>query len=226
MKTKILLVGCALVCISMPVLAQQDQSVDQDQDVQASEEDSNRERSENRGRERHDHRDRHDENFNYSYLELSSLGYDMDVCGIDIEPDGYKLKLSLSLGDSLFGVVDRRRTDGKLAGANYEFDTEGYGFGLRGDSWFASYTYNTWDVGNAEFDVDTIRLGFRNNWTDRLEFNASYSWNNIEDADNDDGFQAGFAYELFDGVELIAEYETIGGHLDIDYFSAGVRLNF
>ena len=134
-------------------------------------------------RERHSH-----DKLSYSFIEVSSLEYDMDIGGVDIEPDGYKVKLSVSLGDSLFGVIDRKKSDGKLGLADYDFDTEGYGFGLRGDSWFASYTYNTWDAGNDEFDVDTIRVGFRNMWTERLEFNASYSWNNIEDADNDDGF--------------------------------------
>ena len=29
----------------------------------------------------------------YSYFEASYLGYDMDVGGVDTEPDGYKLKL-------------------------------------------------------------------------------------------------------------------------------------
>tara|TARA_R110002073_G_scaffold122038_1_gene264994 strand:- start:1190 stop:1783 length:594 start_codon:yes stop_codon:yes gene_type:complete len=162
----------------------------------------------------------------YSYLEISSIGYDMDFAGIDVEPDGYKLKLSLALGDSLFGVIDRSDSDGKFAGSNYDFDTQGYGFGLRGDSWFASYTYNTWELSGNEFDVDTIRVGFRNDWTDRLEFNASYSWNNIEDADNDDGFQVGFLYRLGGNFHLVAEYETIGGDLDIDILSAGIRMTF
>jgi len=150
----------------------------------------------------------------------------MDINGIDIEPDGYKVELSVSLGDSLYGIVDRKKSDEKLGLADYNYDTEGYGFGLRGDSWFASYTYNTWDMGNDEFDVDTIRVGFRNMWTEHLEFNASYTWNNIEDADNDDGFQVGFAYHMTDRFHLVADYETIGGHLDIDYVSIGLKFNF
>ena len=161
----------------------------------------------------------------YSYLVASSLEYDMDIAGIDVEPDGDKLKLSLSLGDSLFGVIDRQRSDGKFAGLDYDFDTEGYGFGFHGDSWYASYTYNIWDFDNNEFDVDTISLGFRDMWTDRLEFNASYSWNDIENADNEDGFQLGFAYELWEQLHLVADYETIGGHLDIDSVSVGVRFD-
>ena len=163
---------------------------------------------------------------NYSYLEFSSIGYDMDIAGIDVEPDGYKMKLSLALGDSLFGVIDRSSAEGKFSGAEYDFDTEGYGFGLRGDSWFASYTYNTWELRGNEFDVDIIRVGFRNDWTERLEFNASYSWNNIEDADNDDGFQVGLVYRLGGNFHLVAEYETIGGNLDIDRLTAGVRITF
>lgn len=173
-----------------------------------------------------DHDRGHDQGLSYSYLEFSSLEYDMDFFGIDTEPDGYKLDLSVSLGDSLFGIIERNKTDGKLGTSSFDFDTEGYGFGFHGDSWYASYTYNTWDIDNIEFDVDTIRVGFRNMWTDNLEFNASYSWNNIEDADNDDGFQIGFVYQLFNNFHLTTRYETIGGNLDIDYLTAGVRVSF
>ncbi|NKB32518.1 MAG: hypothetical protein GKR91_05410 [Pseudomonadales bacterium] len=166
------------------------------------------------------------DDFSYSYIEISSLGYDMDVNGIDIEPNGYKAELSVSLGDSLFGIIDRKKSDERFLGGNYDFDTEGYGFGFRGERWFASYTYNNWDMDNNEFDVDTVRLGFRNMWTDRLEFNASYSWNNFEDLDSEDGFQAGFAYHFTDSFHLVADYETIGGHFDIDYVSIGLKLSF
>jgi len=206
MKIKLLIAACSLCLTSTMALAQDDTQTREEKDEQ---------------RQQHS-----GQKMNYSFIEVSSLQYDMDIGGVDIEPDGYNLNLSLSLGDSLFGVVDRKRSDGSFAGADYDFDTEGYGFGLRGDSWFASYTYNTWEMGNTEFDVDTIRLGFRDQWTKNLEFNASYSWNNIEDADNDDGFQVGLAYSISDSFDLIAEYETIGGHFDIDYVSAGIRLNF
>ena len=171
--------------------------------------------------------DDNDSSPSYSFIEYSALEYDIDVSGMNIDPDGYKLKLSVELGDSLFAMVDRIETDGHLGNNSFDFDTEGYGIGLRGDSWYGSYSYNTWDLGNNEFDVDTIRLGFRNYWIkDRLEFNASYSWNNIEDADNDDGFQVGFVFLLTDIIHITAEYETIGGDLDIDYVSVGLRLSF
>lgn len=169
---------------------------------------------------------RHHQHLSYSYIEASFLEYDMDIGGMDIEPDGRQIELSVSLGDSLFGVIDRKKSDGNFGGSDYDFDSEGYGFGFHGESWFASYTYNTWELGNDEFDVDTIRLGFRNQWTERIEFNASYTWNNIEDADNDDGFQVGFAFEIANNLHIIADYETIGGHFDIDAVSAGLRLSF
>lgn len=169
---------------------------------------------------------RHNNDINWSYLKASSLEYDMDIFGVDVKPDGYRLDLSLELGDSFYGILDRSRTDGNFRGTNYSFDTAGYGFGFHGDRWYASYTYNTWEFDRSEFDVDTIRVGFRRNWTDRLEFNASYSWNNIEDADNDDGFQLGLAYELWDELALTFDYETIGGELDIDYYAVGVRFGF
>lgn len=169
---------------------------------------------------------RHHNDFNWSHLKASSLEYDMDILGVDAEPDGYDLELSLELGDSFYGILDRSRADGKLGGIEHSFDTSGYGFGFHGDRWFASYTYNTWEFDRSEFDVDTIRVGFRRNWTERLEFNASYSWNNIEDADNDDGFQLGLAYELWEELALTFDYETIGGDLDIDYYAVGVRFGF
>lgn len=202
MKTRMLLLACAFMALSV-------------QTAIAAEDEESRSN-------RHEHR-----NVSWSYIEASSLGYDLDVAGVDIEPDGYKLKLSLELGDSLYGVIDRGRAEGSFAGSDYDFDTEGYGFGFHGDSWFASYTYNTWDFDNNEFDVDTLRVGFRNMLSERLEFNASYSWNAIEDADNEDGFQLGFAYQLFwDDVSFTTEYETIGGHLDVDYLTFGLRFDF
>ncbi len=76
----------------------------------------------------HDHRD---QTPSCSYLKFSSIGYDMDFGGIEVEPDGYRMKLSLALGDSLFGVIDRSNSDGEFTGSKYDFDTEGYGFGLR-----------------------------------------------------------------------------------------------
>ena len=162
----------------------------------------------------------------WTYIEASFLEYDMEPGGIDTDLEGYKLKLSLDFGGGLFGILERTKTDGKLARSDFDFDTEGYGFGFRSEQWYASYTYNTWDLDGNEFDVDTIRVGIRNRLTDNLEFNASYSWNNIEDADNDDGFQFGIAYKLQKGVFFVAEYETIGGNLDIDYLSAGFRFSF
>ena len=85
---------------------------------------------------------------------------------------------------------------------------------------------NTWGLSNSEVDVDTLRLGFRDNWTDRLEFNARYCWNSIKGADNDDGFQVGFLYGSRGSSHLVAEYETIGGDLAIDTLTAGIGLIF
>ena len=97
----------------------------------------------------------------------------------------------------------------------------------RGDSWFASYSYNTWEPGRDSFDVNSLRVGFRNYIIqDRLELNASYSWNDIEDADNDDGFQVGFVFELTELLHVTLEYDTIGGDQAFDYMSLGLRLSF
>jgi hypothetical protein len=167
-----------------------------------------------------------DDSPSYSYVEISAIDYDVDIDGIDSEPDGEKLKLSVELGSSLFAFVDRVDTDGSYFGGSFDLEKQGYGFGLRGDSWYASYSYNTWELGNHEFDVDTLRLGFRNYLTQNIEFNASYGWNNIEDTDNDDGFQVGFVFELTDVIHLTAEYESISGDLDVDYASVGIRLSF
>ena len=161
-----------------------------------------------------------------SHFEVSHLEYDMNAGGIHAEPHGYRLNLSVNLTDSFYAVVDRKSTSEKRPGPDYDFETEGYGFGFHGDAWYASYTYNTWDVGGNEFDVNTVRLGFRRHVTNYLEFNASYSWNDFDDADNHDGFQVGLAVRLTDNFKLVTEYETIGGKRDVDYFSAGVRLTF
>lgn len=164
--------------------------------------------------------------FAYSYIEVSSLDHGMDLNGSATDPDGNSFELSLALGDSFFGILDRKRTSGDQFGSGFDFDTDGYGFGLRGDSWFASYTYNTWDLNNAEFSVDTLRIGFRDRWSDNLEFNASYTWNDFEGFNNENGFQVGFAYNIFSNFDLVAGYETLGGDFDLDTVSLGIRFNF
>jgi hypothetical protein len=47
----------------------------------------------------------------------------MDFDGIDVETDGYKVKLPLVLGDGLFCVIDSSNSGGNFAGENYDFDT-------------------------------------------------------------------------------------------------------
>ena len=93
-------------------------------------------------------------------------------------------------------------------------------------SWFASYTYNTWDLNNTQFDVDTIRVGFRDKWSDNFEFSASYTWNDFEGFDNENGFQVGLAYKISSSFDLVADYETISGDFNLDTVSFGIRLNF
>ncbi len=162
----------------------------------------------------------------YSYFETSFLEYNMDVGGVGAEPHGSKLELSVELGDSLYALASRNNTRGTRGGSDFDFDTEGYGFGIRGRRWFASYTFNTWDMDGNDSDVETLRIGLRRHLADRLEFNASYAWNTIEDAANDDGFQVGFVFSATENLHLTTSYETIGGDHDLDYLSAGVRLTF
>lgn len=167
-----------------------------------------------------------DHQVKWAYLKGASLEYDVNYQGINVEPDGYKAQLALTFGDHLFGVLERSSTDNAALGIEYDFETEGYGFGYHWNSWFASYTYNSWELNNIDFDVDTLRVGFRDKWSERFEFNASYSWNDIDGAENEDGYQIGLAYELWDDVNVTADWETIGGLLDLDGFSLGLRLDF
>lgn len=162
----------------------------------------------------------------YSYVQADYLKHDLSLARQDTEPDGYNLELSLALGDHLFAVVDRRKAEGTFDGFDFDFDTQGYGFGFHGRKWYASYTYNTWDLGSDEFDIDTLRFGIRNQLTEHIELNASYAWNDVEGADDDDGFQVGLVFKVADHVSLTTEYETIGGDLDIDSWTAGLRISF
>jgi hypothetical protein len=68
-----------------------------------------------------------------------------------------------------------------------------------------------------------LRFGIRRQLTDQLELNA---WNNVEDGDDGDGFQVGLAFKLADHVSRTTEYETIGGDLDIDSWTASLRVSF
>ncbi len=216
MGIKPLVTGFIFLFISSGILASEEQERADGSNAQESDERSHRE---NRRRERK-------REFSYSYIEVSSLDHGMDLGGVGADPDGHKFELSLAFGDSFFGVLDRQRTNGDLNGSGFDFDTDGYGFGFRGDSWFASYTYNTWDLNNTEFDVDTIRVGFRDRWFDSFEFSASYTWNDFEGFDNEDGFQVGLAYKISSNFDLFADYETIGGDFDLDTVSLGIRFNF
>lgn len=171
-------------------------------------------------------KDDDDRDVEWAYLKGASLEYDVNYQGIDVQPEGYKAQLSLSFGDHIFGVLERSSTDNDALGVSYDFETEGYGFGYHWTSWFVSYTYNNWELNNFDFDVDTLRVGFRDKWSDRFEFNASYSWNDIDGAENEDGYQIGIAYELWDDFNVTADWETIGGLLDLDGFSLGLRLDF
>ena len=71
--------------------------------------------------------------FSYSYIEVSFIDHGIDLNGAGADSDGSKFELSLALGDSLFGILNRANTDGDQFGAGFDFDTEGYGFGFRGD---------------------------------------------------------------------------------------------
>ena len=85
------------------------------------------------------------------------------------------------------------------------------------------------DLAVDEFDIDTLRFGIRRQLTDQLELNARYAWNDVEDGDDGDdgdGFQVGLAFKLADHVSITTEYETIGGDLDIDSWTAGLRVSF
>jgi hypothetical protein len=211
MGIKSLVLGFACLAFSSGVLAIEEQTNDDESKAQENEESSKRESR---------------DDFSYSYIEVSFIDHGIDLNGAGTEPDGSKFELSLSLGDSLFGILNRTRSNDDQFGSGFDFDTEGYGFGFRGDSWFASYTYNTWELNNVEFDVDTIRVGFRNKWSDNFEFSASYTWNDFEDFDNENGFQVGLAYKISSKFDLVADYETLSGDFNLDTVSLGIRLNF
>ena len=62
---------------------------------------------------------------------------------------------------------------------------------------------------------------------DRGNWDGNFAGENYdEDADNNDGFQVGVMYRPGGIFYLVAEYETIDGGLDIDTFTAGIRLIF
>lgn len=218
MDIKSLILGPALLVLSTGILASEQQESEGGNNAQDS--------GERNHRESRKHDRNRDFSFSYSYIEVSSIDHGMDLNGASADPDGNKFELSLAFGDSFFGILDRKRTSGGQFGSDFDFDSDGYGFGFRGDSWFASYTYNTWDLDNAEFDVDTLRFGFRNRLSDNFEFSASYTWNDFEGFDNENGFQVGLAYKISSSFDLIADYETIEGDFDLDTVSLGIRLNF
>lgn len=164
----------------------------------------------------------------YSFVEVGYTSYDLDELG---DATGFKLAGSAALGENFFVMADMNSTSGDYQGFDYDFDKTGYGFGIKsdtasGNSWFASYSFNTFDVEGEDFDIDTLRLGLRSQVSDTFELSVSLTSNDVEGEERENGYQFGAVYSFSDSVKFTFDYDTIAGDVDMTNTSFNVRWTF
>jgi hypothetical protein len=161
----------------------------------------------------------------YSFAEV---GYtSMSFAEADV--DGIRLKASFPLSDYFFIAADYSNLSG-----DFDLTTPSFAYGMKSDfnnggSFFASYAFSTWDFGSVgDFDVDTLRLGYRHMVNQMFEINGSVTSNDF-DGETESGYQLGFAFEINDSMQLVMDYEIINIDVldfDIDTIDFGFRISF
>jgi len=176
-----------------------------------------------------------EERLSYSYAEL---GYNQIELNDGAETSGYNFKTSIAINQNFFVLADINNTSGDINVDNtgkVNFDLEstekGYGFNsdqVDGSSWYISKTKTnlTNDTVEGEYEVKTIRLGLRSLTSNQLEFNASYTQNDIEDSPDESGYQLGMVYKMSETLHFVADYETLDGDFGFDSITISVRNNF
>ena len=156
----------------------------------------------------------------YNYLEAAVV--EMDT-GTTI--DGFRAEVGLALGDFFFAEYHRQELSEETALLDFTFDIEGFGIGFRAGSIFASFSQDTWDVIGVESEVDIVRAGVRHTWNNGFELSASYSLNEFEAGNEENGYQVGLAYRFIDNLDIFVDFETLDG-LDYETLMVGLRLSF
>ena len=163
---------------------------------------------------------------NYTYMEAAYIVFDDS----DFEAKGLKLKGSIEVSDYFFAVVDYSETNGNIGNLDVDFSTKGYGVGAKtdlgfDDSFFISYTFNTWNLEtvSSDIDVDTLRVGYRRNLSKNLELNASYTSNRIETTQKESGYSFGAVYYVSDDIQMTFDYDIVD---KLKILSIGARVSF
>jgi len=162
----------------------------------------------------------------YTFLEVAYTTFDDS----GFEAKGLKLKGSVEISDYFFAVVDYSETKGDIGNVDVDFSTKGYGIGAKADlgfddSFFISYTFNTWSLEtvSSDIDVDTLRAGYRRNLSKNLEINASYTSNRIESTQKESGYSLGAVYYVSDDIQMTFDYDTVD---ELNILSIGARVSF
>ncbi len=161
-----------------------------------------------------------DLNSPYSYLEAGVVEMDTGAT-----MDGFRAEASLALGDFLFAEYHRQEVTDDEGLVDLNFDIEGYGIGFRAGSIFATYAQDTWDVLGLESEVEVVRAGIRHMWNNGFELSASYTLNEFETGEEENGYQIGLSYRVIDNVDIVVDFETLDG-LDYETMMVGLRLSF
>ena len=180
---------------------------------------------------KHKHSEHKNESqISYDYLDVRAVTEDFDDGGPDSE--GFSLRGSLSLSDSvyLFGKYDWRELD--IVGRNIE-DNEG-NFGL-GVNFPLSYNLDLVVQGSYEWiDVNTpgfndfddngfgALAGLRSAISPELELNGHVRYRNLDELDEETFVGAGAVYSFSNGASIGGEWE----HGDQDTTRWGVFMRF
>lgn len=188
----------------------------------------------------------------YSYVEASHISMEL---ADTVEGKGAGVKASYELSDYAFIEGSFASTSGDLFDEETERDTNivNFGIGVKQDnadglSWFGSYTYSIWEMEESytrekalAFDRkvviseketinsygNTLRAGFRAQFSQMVQLNASISIGEFEDESSlRKGYQIGVVVELAERFYLVADRDVIRSDLDIDKTSIGVRYRF
>lgn len=183
----------------------------------------------------------------YRFVELGYSQISFDESD-DIKPTGFKLNGAFEITKYFYAVGNYSRTSDKASveGESYDLDLDMRNLGIGGKydqfdglSWFAEFTVGEWELADLDFDVNTLRLGFRAQMSESFEINASYTTNEIKDSyydeeldetesfkERENGYQIGIVYEFLPTWHAGISYDTVRGNFDMSQTSLSVRKSF
>lgn len=188
----------------------------------------------------------------YSFIEADFTTIELNDV---IKSDGVGVKGAYEISEYAFLEGGFSSTSGRLQSEDTDRDTTifSFGFGLKQDnpdglSWFGSYTYNKWQMDETvtreekssfgrtemisesetiDLTANTLRVGFRAQFSEIFELNANISANDIEDHSSTQmGYQIGAVIELSEKLYFVLDYDVILNDFDAEKTTIGIRYSY